>query len=94
MFTDTMGRRERERKRWNENNVAFTNKTGMVQTIAAQKSRRNHNSGRNELTKHIHNIKLICYGLICVNMTRNDGKASAISTSINVRTKHCCSMPN
>jgi hypothetical protein len=31
--------------------------------------------------KHINNIWIICYGWICVNMKRNDGKASVIFTS-------------
>ena len=43
MFTDNMGRRERERKRWNENNAAFPNKSRTAQTNAAQKSRLNNN---------------------------------------------------
>jgi hypothetical protein len=38
MFTD-MGRRERERERWNENNAALPNKTSTVEINAAQKSR-------------------------------------------------------
>jgi 16S rRNA U1498 N3-methylase RsmE len=56
MFTDNMGRRERERKRWNENNAAFPNKTGTIEINAAQKSRRNHNPLLKTLMKHINNI--------------------------------------
>jgi hypothetical protein len=62
MFTDNMGRRERERKRWNENNAAFPNKTRTVQINAAQKYRLNHNPLRKKLMKHINNIQIICYG--------------------------------
>lgn len=62
MFTDNMGRRERERKRWNENNAAFPNKTSTVEINAAQKFRLNHNSLRKKLLKHINNIQIICCG--------------------------------
>lgn len=73
--------RQRERKRWNENNAAFPNKSGTVHTNATQKSRRNRNSLRKEIKKHVHHITIICYGSIRVNMTRNEGKASDTSTS-------------
>lgn len=62
MFTDNMGRRERERKRWNENNAAFPNKTSTVEINSAQKSRLNHNPLRKRLMKLINNIQIICYG--------------------------------
>lgn len=81
MFTDNMGRTERERKRWNENNAAFPNKTTTFQLNAAQKSRLNHNLLCKKLMKHINNVQIICYDRICVNMKRNDGKASVTFTS-------------
>jgi hypothetical protein len=53
MFTDNMGRRERERKRWNENN-AFpnTNKYGA-------EIRPNHNPLQKKLMKHVNNVQIM-----------------------------------